>query len=186
MDNLYLTVLLLGMSALAILHVWCISALFSHRFGLLRSVLWFPLLVLVPLIGPIIFVFSTRRFRDAHRPARKVQLAWFSLAAVVSMVLWGYISIQQYRQFNRARSDVDARYELKSAVARVEEFSETAGRLPATLKEAGYEGPQTAIHVTYRQTGPLKYEMSAWNDKGRTTYRARSGSSEFSRERWAK
>lgn len=186
MHSLTIITVILGMFAVLAFHCWSVSALFSHRFGLLRILLWLLPLLLLPLIGPLIFVFATRRFREERRPSRKVQAAWFAAVFVIFTGISGYVSVQQFREIERGGADAAAQNELRSAVAKVEEFSQKSQRLPGNLKGTGYDGPPAGIHVTYRLTGHTMYEISAWNEKGGNEYRARSGSTEIRRERRVK
>lgn len=183
MHSLTIITVLLGMFALLVFHCWSVSALFSHRFGLLRTLLWLLPLLFLPLIGPLIFAFATRRFREERRPSRMIQAAWFAVVFVLFTGIGGYVSVQQFREIERGGADAAAQNELRSAVAKVEEFSQKSSRLPGTLKETGYDGPPAGIQVTFRLTGPTSYEITAWNEKGGNEYRTRSGSTEISRER---
>ncbi len=183
MHEMFIISVLICIFALFLFHCWCVSVLISHRFGLLRSLFWLLPLVLLPLIGPLIFVFATRSFRQDRRPSRKVQAAWFAGVSLLFFIVSGYVSVQNFQEFNRGAADAQARNELQSALKKVEEFSKQSRRLPETLKEASYDGPPATIHVTYRLNGPTAYEMSSWNDKGAAEFHARSGSTEIIRER---
>lgn len=166
MEFLQNILILLSMSFVVVLHCWCISTLFSHRFGVLKGAAWFLLVVLLPLLGPLIFVVATSRFRAQNRPARRREFAWFAGVFFLSMTVVAWITINQYITFNRRVADVATMSALKDAKTLLTAHIEKTGRAPDQLAETGFVTPRAAIHITYVRTGADAYVLTGRHEKG--------------------
>lgn len=166
MENLVAVAVMISMLALAVVHCWCLSILFSHRFGPVKCVAWFFPLILLPLIGPAIFIISTRRFREANRPTRKREAAIFVAVFSLFLSVCIYIGIVQYRQFNRRAADVAALSDLRNARAFLLEYIETSGNAPNALSDINFVPSSPHIHLTYKRVGLSAFELTGWHEKG--------------------
>lgn len=181
MENLIAAAVMISMLVLAVVHCWCLSALCSYRFGLAKGVAWFFPLLLLPLLGPIIFIASTRRFREANRPGRKREAAWLGVVFALFMATIIYIGLAQYRVFNRRASDAAAMGDLRNVRARLHEHIEKTGRAPSRLSDVHFTPSRPEIHVIYKQVGAAGFELTGWHDKGAKEMRASSATDEIVR-----
>ena len=166
MEFLMPVAILVAWSALVIAHCWSVSALFAYRFGPLRGIAWILPLVLLPLIGPLIFFFATRRFRELNRPSTKKAIAWFVAVTALFLSIITYIGVVQYRHFNRRAADASVMSDLRNARYLLREHIEKIGQAPDTLSEISFAPSKPGIHIKYKKTGQDNFELTGWHDKG--------------------
>jgi len=181
MEFLMPVAILIFMLALVVAHCWCVSALFSYRFGFLRGIAWLLPLVLLPLIGPLIFYFSTRRFREINRPSRKRVFAYFAAVMTLFLTVVTYISVEQYQHFNRRAADATVMSDLKKIRYLLLERIENSGQAPESLSEISFAPSKPEIHIKYRKIGRDDFELTGWHDKGEREMKASSTSNAIER-----
>ncbi len=166
MEFLMPIAILTSTAALVVIHCWSVSALFSYRFGVLRGLGWFFPIVLLPLIGPLIFFFSTRHFRELNRPTRTRAVNCFIAVITLFMAVVMYISIEQFNHFKRRSADADATGDMTRARSIIWEHIEKTGTSPVNLKELEFAPGKPEIHIIYKKDGEDGFELKGWHDKG--------------------
>lgn len=180
MEYLIALVVWIVMLAVVFAHCWSVSTLFSYRFGVIKGFAWFFLLLL-PLLGPIIFLAATKRFRELNRPSRKREVIWFLAVFLLFSVCVGYITIEQYNHFSRRSADAEATGDMTRARALLREHIERTGQAPNDLAEIGFIPTKPVIHVFYEKIGDDNFELKAWHDKGEREMRASSADNNIDR-----
>lgn len=158
--------ILVAWLAIVTAHCWSVSALFAYRFGFLRGIAWILPLVLLPLIGPLIFFFTTRRFRELNRPSTRKAVSWFVGVTALFLSIITYIGVDQYRHFNRRAADATVMSDLRNARSLLREQIETTGQAPETLSAINFAPSKPQIHIKYRKIGRDDFELTGWHDKG--------------------
>lgn len=181
MEYLFALIVWIVMLAVVSAHCWSVSALFSYRFGIIKGVVWFFPLVLLPLLGPVIFFVVTARFRELNRPSGKRELIWFISAFLLFSGVVGYITIDQYNHFSRRSADAEATSDMTRARALLREHIEKTGQAPNDLAETGFLPTKPEIHITYKKVGADGFELKAWHDRGEREMKASSTGNEIER-----
>ena len=180
MEYLFALFVWILMLAVVFAHCWSLSALFSYRFGLLKGVAWFfPLLL--PLLGPMIFLVATRPFRELNRPSRKREFIWFAAFFLLFSTSVGYIAVLQYNHFSRRSADAEATGEMTRARALILAHIEKTGQAPDELTEAGFAATKPEIHIIYKKVGSDGFELKAWHDRGEREMKASDANNDIER-----
>jgi len=181
MEYLIALIAWIVMLAVVYAHCWCVSALFSYRFPAIWGIAWFFPLVLLPLLGPIIFLAATRRFRELNRPSRKREIICFIAIFILFSASVGYIAVKQYNHFSRRSADAEATGDMTRARALIWAHIEKTGQLPDDLDEIGFLPTKPVIHVIYKKVGDDSFELKAWHDRGEREMRTSSAGNDIER-----
>jgi len=172
---------LFSMVFLTAFHCWCVSALFSYRFGPLKGTAWFLAIILVPLLGSLVFYFVSRRHRELNRPSRRREIVWFTVVFGLFSAAITTMGVMQYSAFMHRAADADAMSAVRTVHVQLLSRIEKTGQAPEGLSEIGYVADKPAVHITYKRTGPDTYELTGWHDKGNREMRMTNTSNEIER-----
>ena len=172
--NLITATVLISVPALVLLHCWALATLLACRFRFMARLGW-GAAILLPLVGPAVYLMGTRRFRMQEHPTKRRLLACFAGVVAVLTLAAGLLGVQQYQEFQRRAADAGAYSDIKQARHLVETRISDTGRVPATLAEVGFTPSAAGIHLVFTPRQERGYELSSYHERGGMLYRSSDG-----------
>jgi hypothetical protein len=171
--TIILTILLFGFQC------WAVGDSRWHRFPGRQQWGWLALNLLLPLLGPLLYLVFGRRSRIApERGTGKwtAYLKGFLALSAVNLFVFAGLGFLQMKEFNARAKDANAKSELINARQMLQEYRKNRGNFPDTLDKAGFHPQDGDVTITYRRGSDNSYSMSASHRLGKREYSATAGS----------